>query len=175
MPCFPVLGPKGAAEAGGEEDERTAALYSVIHLRSYENYGKQRLRKVAKRTGCDPVAALEMRPEYIKSILAPLDLLAHPVVVISDGQEGSNAALARLQSDPDIGLMVRVVPEGARWVVGDITLAVMATAFIGNPISTMSVSIARARVALGFEQSYLHRVKDEEGEWTTVCGDLFLC
>ena len=53
-------------------DPRSLALYSAIHLRSFEKKVKRMLAKTATRTGCDPLAALEMKPEYVKSILAPI-------------------------------------------------------------------------------------------------------
>ena len=83
------------------------------------------LAKTARKTGCDPLAASEMTPEYVKSILAQTGMLAHPIIVISDNQTGSKNALNRLLRDPDIGQLVRVVPEEARWLGGDMTLAVM--------------------------------------------------
>ena len=43
--------------------------------------------------------------------------------------------------------------------------------FIGNPASSVSGFIAKSRVSLGFGNNFLHRAKDENGEWTTVCGD----
>ena len=86
------------------------------------------LRRTANRTGCDPVAAQEMKPEYIKSILAPWGMLAYPIVVISDNQKGSKKVISRLRRDPDIGPMLRSVPKKACWLGGDMTLAVMVSA-----------------------------------------------
>merc|ERR1712194_354083 len=107
--------------------------------------------------------------EYIKSILGPIGMLARPIVIISDNQEGSNQVLDRLLEDPDIGPMVRVVPEGPRWKGGDMTLAVMANVFIGHPSSTWSGFIANSRVALGFgDSNYINLAKDEKGKWKRV-------
>lgn len=157
------------AGGGGTGGPRSSPLYSAIHLRSFEGQGKKVLAKMANRTGCDRKAANEMKPEYIKSILAPMGMLAHPIVVISDNQPKSNAVLMRLMGDPELRPMIRVVPEEARWIGGDMTLAVMANMFIGNPASSMSGFIARSRVALGFGHSnYMHLAKDESGKWTRV-------
>ncbi|KAL7537220.1 hypothetical protein ACHAXR_007672 [Thalassiosira sp. AJA248-18] len=161
-----------------KDDPRSTAVYSVIHLRYMEGQaGLKSLGRVSASTGCDPQAALQMKPDYIKSILAPLDMLKHPIVVITDGQNGS--ALKRLKADPDIGPMIKFVPKEAAWLGGDMTLAIMADVFIGNPASTVSGFIAQSRVALGFSDNYMYRTKktDEsntgsgEEEWITVCGD----
>ena len=73
-------------------------------------------------------------PNYVKSILEPLDMLKHPIVLITDNQ--NQAVTQRLMDDPDIGKVLRFVPEPT--VGGDITLAIMADVFIGNPASTLS-------------------------------------
>lgn len=159
-------------EVGDTEDHRSSALYSVVHVRYFEGNGKGMLKKAANKTGCDPRAALEMRPEYVKAILAPLGMLAHPVVVISDNQRGSRKVVSRLRADPDLGPLLLSVPKGARWLGGDMTLAVMANVFIGNPSSTMSGFIARSRVALGFEHNYMYMAMDENGMWARVHGVL---
>ncbi len=149
-------------------DEKNV-IYSTIHQRSLEKAGKELLGRVSKFSGCDPEAALHMAPDYVKSILRPLGLLNYPIVLITDGQDFT--VLQRLLNDAEIAPKLRLVPEEATWIGGDITLAVMANAFIGNPASTFSGFIAKSRLALGFGHSYLFRAKDENGEWHTVCGD----
>merc|ERR1712194_940053 len=159
----------GDEEEVGGEDHRSLALYSAIHLRSFEGTGKRRLKRTCKKKKCDKKAATEMKPEYVQSILAPIGMLAHPIVIVSDNQKGSKKALDRLLKDPKIGPMVRVVPKEARWKGGDMTQAVMANVFIGHPSSTLSGFIARSRVALGFGHSnYIHLAKDEKGKWKRV-------
>lgn len=158
----------------GEEGEssivyRSSVIYTVIHLRQLEDRGVELMGLASRETGCDPMAALEMEPDYVKAILAPLDMLRHPIVIITDGQD--LIPLQRLQSDPEIGPMIRVVSNDATWIGGDITLAVMSNVFIGNPASTFSHFIAQSRRALGFDNNHLYRNRDENGEWQTVCGD----
>ena len=150
-------------------NDQKNVIYSVVHQRSLEHAGRTLLGRVSKFSGCDPEAALHMTPEYIKSILEPIELLKYPIVLITDGQDFS--VLQRLLNDPDIAPMLRLVPEGANWVGGDITLGVMANAFIGNPASTFSGFIAKSRLALGYGQSYLFRAKNGDGEWVSTCGD----
>jgi len=152
------------------EKERSSAMYSVIHSRALEGEPDYRLLgAIARRSGCDPMAALEMKPRYIKKILRPLGMMKNPIVFITDGQ--NSEVLDRLLADPEIGPMIRTVPEGASWVGGDLTLALMANAFIGNPASTFTGFIAKSRLALGFGHNYLFRARDENWEWKNVCGD----
>lgn len=157
---------------GDEVDHRSSALYSVIHVRYFEGHGAWMLRRTANRTGCDPVAAQEMTPEYIKAILAPQGMLKHPIVIITDNQRGSKKVISRLRGDPDLGPMLHLVPKEACWLGGDMMLAVMANVFIGHPSSTMSGFIARSRVALGFEQNYMYLARDDSGTWNRVHGVL---
>ncbi|KAL7553166.1 hypothetical protein ACHAWF_016408 [Thalassiosira exigua] len=150
--------------------DRGSAKYSVIHLRHLEGkHGTLGLARQSKLTGCDPRAALWMEPSYVKPILESLEMLKRPIVIIHDGQ--NMKAVERLAGDPEIGPRVRFVPEDSCWFGGDVTLAVMADVFIGNPASTMSLFIARSRAALGTGRNYLWRAKDGEGMWRTVCGD----
>jgi len=153
------------------EDQRSSAMYSVIHSRSLEGEpGYRMLRILSKRSGCDRAAALEMEPDYIKSILEPLGMMEYPIVFITDGQ--NPVVLERLLSDPDLGPMIRTVPEEACWIGGDLTLAIMSNAFIGNPASIFTGFVAKSRLALGFGHNYLFRARDKDsGEWKTVCGD----
>ncbi|KAL7528917.1 hypothetical protein ACHAWF_003942 [Thalassiosira exigua] len=152
------------------KDGRGSAVYTAIHLRHLEGQpGIQSLARQSKLTGCDPKAALEMKPSYVKSILEPLEMLRHPVVIIHDGQ--NMKAVERLMADEDIGPMVRVVPPESCWFGGDITLAIMSDVFIGNPASSMTQFIGRTRVALGLGGNFIYRAKDDKGEWETVCGD----
>ena len=157
--------------------DQASAIYSVIHSRSFaqegpgkgRNHGQSALLNLSKVSGVDPLGALELRPDYIKSILEPLGMLDYPIAYITDGQDPQ--IIERLMADPDIGPMIRLVPKEESWLGGDITLAVMSNVFIGNPVSTFSSFIAKCRLALGFEHNYLFRAKDENGQWRTVCGD----
>ena len=123
-------GGNGGAAA---EDPQSSAKYSVVHLRSLKGEaGFWILGKVASRMGCDPVAALEIEPEYATSILEPLGMLEHPIVIIWDGQK--KGELDRLMGNPDIGPVACVVPEEAQWFGGDVTLAVMVSNFLAHRI-----------------------------------------
>ena len=126
------------------------------------------LARIAEGTGCDPIAALEMEPEYIKAILEPIGMLDHPIIFITDHQRPD--ILDRLLEDPDIGQNIHLAPDDASWVGGDMTIALMADVFIGNPASTFSGFIVKSRMALGYEKNYLFRRKTAQGKWIDVCG-----
>ena len=143
--------------------------YSVIHSRSLEGEpGKFLLGRIAEFSGCDDQAALDMTPEYIKSILTETDMLSHPIIFITDGQRPE--ILERLLADDILGPQIHLIPEESSWVGGDITIAITSTVFIGNPASTFSGFIAKSRIALGYHNNYLFRRKTDEGDWIDVCG-----
>ena len=103
---------------------KSSVIYTVIHARHLEGKpGKRLLWNIGKRSGCDFNAALNMEPEYVKSILRPIGMLKHHIVLIADGQDP--AVIERLKADREIGKKLRVVPPEASWVGGDITLAIM--------------------------------------------------
>lgn len=149
-------------------NEKQTAKYSVIHSRTLEGEpGLRLLGRISRNSGCDPVAALNMEPEYIKAILAPLGMLMHPILFITDHQRPE--ILEKLQADPDIGPNIHLVPDEASWVGGDMTVAVVSTVFIGNPASTFSGFIAKSRVALGYGNNFLFRRKYSAEKWVDVC------
>ena len=156
-------------------DGKRSQLYSVIHSRSFNSRplerksGMQQLSRICAKAGCDPIAALDMQPEYIKAILRPLGMLEHPIVLIADGQDFSVAE--RLLNDPEIAPMLKLVPNRAKWIGGDITLAIMSTVFVGNPASTFSGFIAKSRIALGLDNTFMFRASNGNGEWENTCED----
>ena len=141
--------------------------YTVIHSRSLEGEpGKRLLARVAHASGCDDTAALKMTPEYIKSILRPLNMLDKPILFITDHQRQGKETLKNLLADKEIGPSIRYdksLGGGSSWVGGDITAATLATVFIGNPASTLSGFIAKSRIALGYDNTYLFRKRKEKG------------
>ncbi|KAL3802332.1 hypothetical protein HJC23_007157 [Cyclotella cryptica] len=150
-------------------EQRQSVTYSVIHSRSLEGEpGLRLLGIISETSGCDPVAALNMEPEYIKAILSPLGLLNRPILFISDNQRPE--ILHKLRADPDIGPQIRLIPPELSWVGGDLAVAIVADAFIGNPASTFSGFIAKSRIALGFENNYLFRAKKGDN-WVDSCED----
>merc|ERR1712127_407265 len=79
--------------------------------------------------------------------------------------------MERLMEDPDLGPMIRKVPEEASWFGGDVMLAVMANVFVGNPASTMSQFMAESRLALGLGHNNMYMARDENCQWKKACGD----
>ena len=148
--------------------DKKDVIYSVIHQRSFEGHEKV-MKRMSGISGFHPTAAIDMSPGYIKSILRPLGMLQHSIVLITDGQNWES--IRRIVSDEEIGPKLRLVPQEASWIGADITLAVMSNVFIGNPASSFSGFIAKSRLALGFGHSYLFRNLDEQGEWVSTCGD----
>jgi hypothetical protein len=150
--------------------EKQSMAYSVIHSRSLEGeVGLLFLGRIAQNTNCDPVAALNMEPDYVRAILEPLGMLRHPILFITDHQRPE--ILERLLADPDIGPNIHLIPDEASWVGGDMTAAVLATVFIGNPASTFTGFIAKSRMALGYDNSFLFRKKKNKrsNQWVDVC------
>jgi len=151
-------------------DDETDVIYTAIHNRHLEGApGLRLMKKMARGSGCHPTAALDLNPEYIKAILRPLGMLKNPIVLITDGENPDVAQ--RLLVDPEIGPVLRLVPESASWIGGDLTLGIMSNVFIGNPASTFSGFIARSRIALGFGQNHLFRARNDNQEWVSTCGD----
>lgn len=119
-------------------EHRGSVIYSAVHARALEGGAlgmlmignKKKGAGISVKSGTDPLGGSELRPDYVKSILEPLGMLSHPIVVITDGQEPE--VLQRLIDDPDIGPMVHLVPEEAQWIGGDMTVAMMANVFIGE-------------------------------------------
>ena len=112
-----------------------------------------------------------MEPEYVRAILEPLGMLGSPILFITDNQRPE--ILERLLEDPDIGPNIQLIPPDASWIGGDITAALMADVFIGNPASTFSGFIAKSRVALGYhDTTYMFRKKDDDGKWVDACSKI---
>ncbi|KAL7473125.1 hypothetical protein ACHAXS_013520 [Conticribra weissflogii] len=63
-------------------EEKPSAVYSVIHSRHLEEEGEKLLWWRSKLYGCDQDAALHMKPDYVKSILAPWGMLDHPIYLM---------------------------------------------------------------------------------------------
>ena len=146
----------------GEGDADISSVkYSVVHMRNvFRPFW----------TVADTRAARDMEPDYVKSILEPLDMLQHPIVIMTD--HTNERAVARLVNDPVIGPMIHVLTKENSSLGGDITLGAMSTIFLGNPMSTLSGFIAQTRIALfGSGNSYLYRARDMNGDWYSTCDD----
>jgi hypothetical protein len=155
--------------------------YVVIHNRWMKHDGcLNRLGNLAflikNRTGIevDRRAPCLLEPSYIKSILQENGLLdtSIPIYVIGDGINLD--IIHNLQLDLDIGSRVKTVPQNISNVCGDMMLAVLSSLFIGTPISTLSGNVARARIALGFDEGTnilfpKKRSNVTSNEWEFIC------
>ena len=149
---------------------RSSIKYSVIHARYMEGKSQFKLNQLAKTTGLTPKGPLEMSPKYVRSILKPLGMLSHPIILFSDG-ELPNVEQALLK-DPVIGPKLIVLGNKTSLSGPDAALAILSDVYIGNPSSVTSGYIARSRYALGYneEQTYMFR-KEHLTRWISVCND----
>lgn len=143
--------------------------YTVIHSRFLEGRAPFKLEKLSKTSGLTPKGALEMSPKYIRMILKPLEMLEHPIILLSDGQLPS--VEDGLLRDPVIGPKLIVMGNKTSLSGPDAALAILSDVYIGNPASVTSGYIARSRYALGYneEQTYMFR-KEHLDKWISVCN-----
>lgn len=182
--------------------------YTVIHSRWMKNDGcKKRLGSLSHRIktkmtnnkkrkqerandnnnvthsfNLDRNAPCLLNTEYIEQIVNATGMVGKPILIISDGLNPSISS--SLKAHTRIGPYIQTVtiPGNTKSTVGnDLMLGILANVFIGTPISTMSGSIARARIALGFDpmsnflfpiQRPRSQVRNEDGtitKWDFVC------
>jgi hypothetical protein len=145
--------------AGGLD--KADAKYTVIDV-PWENGWNAR---VSEFTGRDHTEAFEMKPEYVKSILEPLNMLDYPIYLAkSDVDEDPNRdEVKRLEEDSEL-------KTDEKDVMNDLHLAVLADVFIGDPCSHWSLMIARMRYALGIKNSFVFTEK-KDGKWVSFVDD----
>ena len=121
----------------------------TVHARYLDGNAVWRLERLASATGMTiEGGVMQMGPAYIKGILKPLNMLDHPIILITDGQL---AAVERgLLNDEILGPKLMVLSNKDALDGADVALAVLADVFIGNPASVTSGFIARSRMALGY-------------------------
>ena len=131
--------------------------YSVIHSRLMKKQSCLRRIKNFKNTPSrynnsgqiDGDSTCLTPPNFIKSLLRPMGMLNHTIILIEDGE---NVGLTkRLRADPEIGPRLKTVPSKISSVGVDMVLGVLSNVFIGTPCSTFAGNIARTREAFGFE------------------------
>lgn len=133
--------------------------YSVIHSRLMKRYSCLRrildFKKALSSSNhnnnvkIDGNSTCLTPPNFIKSLLRPIGMLNHTIILIEDGE---NIGLSkRLQEDPEIGPHLKTVPSSISSVGVDMMLGILSNVFIGTPCSTFAGNIARTREAFGFE------------------------
>lgn len=129
----------------------TSPIHQIhtVHARYLDGNAVWRLERLASATGMTiEGGVMQMGPAYVKGILKPLNMLDHPIILITDGQL---AAVERgLLNDEILGPKLMVLSDKDALDGADVALAVLADVFIGNPASVTSGFIARSRMALGY-------------------------
>ena len=144
-----------------------------VHSRYLDDNAMWRLEEIAKSADMTlSTGATNMGPAYVKSILEPLGMLNHPIILITDGKLPNTER--DLMNDPVIGPKLMVLNDKDSLDGADVALAVLSDVFIGNPASLTAGFIARSRMALGYsyESTQLFRTwKPEERTWHSVCNE----
>jgi len=146
----------------GAEKEK---IYTVVHI--VEPNQKNHLPKLDQnnKTKRDYTAAIEMSPEYVKSILKPLGMLQHDIYLIDSSDTIDNEAHEQLAKDPDLTLKKLAAEYGSK-----IYLAVLADVYLGNPVDQICLWIARMRFALGMKNTYIFTEKQGD-QWVSYLND----
>ncbi|KAL7490300.1 hypothetical protein ACHAW6_016077 [Cyclotella cf. meneghiniana] len=141
--------------------DKPGAKYTVIEVPG-ANPWNGRLHEF---TGHDHTAAFEMKPDYVKSILKPLQMLDHPVFLdkSSIGSDPDREEVKRLIQDPSIKTQEKDVTN-------DLHMAVLADVFLGNPASHWSLMVARMRYALGIKNTFV-LTKKNGNDWVSYIDD----
>jgi hypothetical protein len=121
----------------------------------------------------DNSSACLLPPLYIKDILRQSGLSNKRLFIITDDQRPD--IVTTLKADTELSPYITTVPKNVSWVGGDMMLGVFANVFVGNPFSTMSINIARARIALGADPStnflFAQLKENETSSWDFFCRD----
>ena len=144
------------------------AKYTVLHVSPTSV--KTWLPKLNEVSNRDHAAALDMAPEYVKSILDPLGMLRHDVIVMESGAEANTEVSQRLFRDADLATSLKKVPESVKDLGSYVYLAVLSDVFLGNPVDMLCLWIARMRCALGMKNTFVLTEKksvDGKDQWVS--------
>ena len=135
----------------------------VIHVASGS---RELLPEFNKSYGKDQSAAVEMTPDYIKTILKQIGDKDHDIYLIDgDGDGGDTAVHDQFANDPELKGKVKAIKAG----LGEkIYLATLAEAFIGSPVSQMGLWIARFRMALGMGENTFVLTEKKGDRWESL-------
>ena len=162
-------------QTGGEDDvcsliqsEGPSKKYTVIHLSDKKT--NSLLSKLNRMTGIDHSAAVEMEPEYVKAFLTPLEMLnndIYPIATSEHDAEDTTVAerIQALLDDYVLGDLIKL-PKESRHLGSVLYFAVLADAYIGNPVDHNSMWIARMRCALGLCSNTFVLTKKKLIDWT---------
>eukprot|EP00804_Cyclotella_cryptica_P024334 CCRYP_015322-RA/>CCRYP_015322-RA protein AED:0.07 eAED:0.07 QI:0/-1/0/1/-1/1/1/0/437 len=147
--------------------DKPGAKYTVIDV-PIPNDWNQRFNQVSGR---DHNEAFQMKPEYVKSILSPLQMMSHPIFLQRDSL-GNNAdtnrvEVKRLMEDGELKTQDKDV------TINDLHMAVLADVFIGSPASHWSLMVARMRYALGIKNTFVLTKWDPQKKvWVSSVDDI---
>lgn len=135
----------------------------VIHVASGS---RELLPEFNKSYGKDQSAAVEMTPDYIKTILKQIGDKDHDIYLIDgDGDGGDTAVHDQFAKDSELKGKVKAIKAG----LGEkIYLATLAEAFIGSPVSQMGLWIARFRMALGMGKNTFVLTEKKGDRWESL-------
>ncbi|KAL7477532.1 hypothetical protein ACHAW6_003337 [Cyclotella cf. meneghiniana] len=141
--------------------DKPGAKYSVIDIPG-PNPWNARLHEF---TGHNHTEAFEMKPDYVKSILEPLQMLDQPVFLemTNSDLDPNRDEVKRLIQDPSIKTQEDDVTN-------DLHMAVLADVYVGNPASHWSLMVARMRYALGFKNTFVLTEKNGNN-WVSYIDD----
>ncbi|KAL7481830.1 hypothetical protein ACHAW6_007508 [Cyclotella cf. meneghiniana] len=146
--------------------------YIVIELSPKWSKGWQ--SQFNEITGRDHTAAYHMTPEYVKSLLKPLNLHAESLFLIGDHSETDDEEIKLIVNDPELRIFKPAI-EPDEYVDGDtLHLAVLADTYIADPTSHWALLIARMRYALGLRNTFVlteKKVIDGEERWVSYVDD----
>jgi len=151
----------------------TTDKYTVVHVASPER--KSHLPELNENTGRDHGAASSMHPEYVETILTQLDMLEHDVYLldgdVTNVDDDVHRRFANANTAATRKFKLVDIPQHYKHNVGiRVYLAVLADAYLGNPVDQTSLWIARMRYALGMKNTYI--LTHKEGDrWVSYLDD----
>jgi hypothetical protein len=127
--------------------------YAVINLSPSSKNAQSEFDDVS---GIDHSGAYQMTPDYVKSILKPLNLHKQTIYMIGNINNLEVKEINRLKEDPELHTFQYYVKEDEDFDRGDMLhLAVLADVFLGEPTNNWSLLIARMRYALGLQNTFV--------------------
>jgi hypothetical protein len=147
--------------------DKEGAKYTVIDVPVTSDWN-ERFNQISGRGHSE---AFHMKPDYVKAILGPLQMMPHPIFLLKD------SLLAN--SDPNREQVQRLIQDAELKTqdkdlsTNDLHLAVLADVFIGSPSSHWSLMVARMRYALGIKNTFVLTQWDaQKNAWVSSVDDI---
>jgi hypothetical protein len=154
----------------------SASSYIVINLSP--SASKKWQLKFYEISGRDHSGAYNMTPDYVKSILKPLNLHTETIFIMGNHSVTEDEEIKRLMEDPELRTK-HAVEESDDYDHSDVLhLAVLADVYMADPTSQWSLMIARMRYALGLTNTFVltETKTDANGEevWVSYVSEDYL-